>query len=133
MKCPHCGKEINIARRKLEIMKSAATLGKIGGKMSKRTITPEQHKMMMKAREEKRAEKKAKQAEVKEVEAEGSTDAEILPDTDRINWTTCPNCGKGNTNEAFMRQSPELFGVITEHYRCRHCGNDFTNTVRLEG
>jgi DNA-directed RNA polymerase subunit M/transcription elongation factor TFIIS len=141
MKCPHCGKEINIARRSLQIMKSAATLGKIGGKKSKRTITPEQHKMMMKAREEKRAEKKIKQeieAEREkypiietEAEAKGTSDAEILP-APAPDLITCPKCRKDNTREALMSQN-ETFGIITEHFRCVHCGNDFTNQVRAEG
>jgi len=44
MKCPHCGGEIS----------PAAILGKEGGKKSRRTLTPEQAKAMVEARERKK-------------------------------------------------------------------------------
>ena len=48
MKCPHCGKAIS---EKLVARHFASK----GGKLSKRTLTPEQAKAMVKAREKKRA------------------------------------------------------------------------------
>lgn len=50
MKCPHCGKEIS--QRDV-----AKVIGKEGGKKSKRTLTPEQAKAMVEAREKKKREK----------------------------------------------------------------------------
>jgi hypothetical protein len=50
MKCPHCGKEIS----QHDVAKA---IGKEGGKKSKRTLTPEQAKAMVEAREKKKREK----------------------------------------------------------------------------
>ncbi len=50
MKCPYCGKEISSQ----EIGKH---LGSIGGKKSKRVLTPEQARKMVEAREKKRKER----------------------------------------------------------------------------
>lgn len=50
MKCPHCGKQINVG-------KQMAKWGAKGGKKSKRVLTPEQARKMVEAREAKRKEK----------------------------------------------------------------------------
>lgn len=47
MKCPHCGKEIS----QHDIAKA---IGSEGGKKSKRTLTPEQARAMVEARERKK-------------------------------------------------------------------------------
>jgi|GEM_PF-2128055 len=47
MKCPKCGTQINIG-------KQMAKWGAKGGKISKRTLTPEQARKMVESREAKR-------------------------------------------------------------------------------
>lgn len=51
MKCPHCGKDIS---EKLIARHFASK----GGKVSRRTLTPEQARDMVKVREDKKAKKK---------------------------------------------------------------------------
>jgi hypothetical protein len=48
MKCPHCGKSLKGLMQKI---------GSKGGKISRRTLTPEQARAMVDAREKKRKEK----------------------------------------------------------------------------
>lgn len=51
MKCPHCGG--TITRKQI-----AKDLGSRGGERSKRTLTPEQARAMVKARESKKKQKR---------------------------------------------------------------------------